>query len=108
MSKAADYSLGKVYVIKNTVNDILYIGSTCSSLGVRLRGHINAARSSKVFFYRALLHIGISKFSIHLIKNFPCTCKNELVDEEMRIVDEYLEESHNLYNAIGTKAATYV
>ena len=34
-----DYSKGKIYKILNTIDDEIYIGSTCETLGQRMSKH---------------------------------------------------------------------
>ena len=37
--QSKDYSQGKIYCIRNTISDEIYIGSTCQSLSQRMAQH---------------------------------------------------------------------
>ena len=38
---------GRIYIIKNTVNDKVYVGQTKVSLKLRFQNHLSAARNGK-------------------------------------------------------------
>jgi hypothetical protein len=60
----------KVYVIRNTVNGLEYVGVTISDLAARLRGHrANVYRGVKNKLYNAMRHYGPDKFRIELVRN---------------------------------------
>lgn len=99
-----DYSKSKIYKITNTENKIIYIGSTIQPLHKRFHTHRCYARTrfQESKFYLEMNNIGIEKFQIVLIKNFPCKDKTELHAEEYRIIQTYKPEE--LYNiTIGLK-----
>lgn len=78
-----DYSQGKIYKITNEVNDEIYIGSTCLKLTERFRGHKKSIKKYINFpFYKCINEIGIEKFKIELIENFPCNNNKELEQKE--------------------------
>ena len=92
--KKKDYQNGKIYCIRSYKTDLVYIGSSCQPLYKRLNEHKKA--------YKAYLKTGISKFTsskiyelddapyIELIKNYPCSCLDELRLEEgkhIRIIE---------------------
>ena len=70
-----DYKNGKIYKILNTVDDACYVGSTCQALSKRMAYH-RKARTRKVKntkgIYSKMLEIGVDKFYIELIENYPC------------------------------------
>ena len=89
-----DYSKGKIYCIRSHKTDLIYVGSTCQPLSKRLNMHKTS--------YKNYLKTGISKeYSykmyelddkpyIELIKNYPCSCLDELRQEEgqhIRLMD---------------------
>ena len=81
-----DYSKGKIYCIRSYKTDLIYVGSTCQPLSKRLNKHKTS--------YNTYLKTGISreysykiyelddKPYIELIKNYPCSCLDELRREE--------------------------
>ena len=78
-----DYSHGKIYKITNEVNDEIYIGSTCLKLTERFRGHKKSIKKYINFpLYKCINEIGIEKFKIELIENFPCNNNKELEQKE--------------------------
>jgi group I intron endonuclease len=99
--KVKDYSQGKIYRIVNSVNDKIYVGSTCSKLCKRMaqhRGSSNSKRDKDRKFYKAVNEIGVEYFRIILIKEFPCDNNNQLVSEEYKTMKELQENGVELYN----------
>lgn len=87
-----DYNNGRIYIIRNTVNDKVYIGSTTQSLTKRFYIH----KSSKMVkrnlirpFYKAMREIGEEHFYIELIENYPCKSKEELNAREGYWIRQY-------------------
>jgi hypothetical protein len=72
------YERGKIYMIQNVLNDEVYIGSTCNSLGRRMTKHRYDCKKGNSPFYKMMLELGIDKFYIELIENYPCDSKQEL------------------------------
>lgn len=101
VKKQKDYSKGKIYMIRNTENDKLYIGSTCQTLSQRMAKHRNSAkddRSTHYPLYVAFNEIGVSKFYIELLEDFPCERQEQLLKREGELIR--LHESHaNGYNS---------
>lgn len=82
------YSTGKVYKLVNSVDNEIYVGSTCKKLTDRLTDHKKKAkvRNSKV--YKHLTQIGWNNVSIELLENFACESKDELLKRERYYIDE--------------------
>ena len=96
-----DYSKGKIYKLVNTENDTVYIGSTCKKyLSTRMCSHRDAVTRFPGcgLLYPAMKEIGVDKFSIVLIHNFPCSSKVELETEEFKVIKLYLDNGKTLYN----------
>jgi group I intron endonuclease len=96
-----DYKDGKIYKIVNTVNDKIYIGSTKQTLKYRMYGHKGDSKrdSHKNYpFFQAVNEIGIDKFHIELIKEYPCENNKQLVKEEYKTMREMKENGIELYN----------
>lgn len=81
-----DYSKGKIYSIRSYKTDLIYIGSTCQPLSKRLNMH---KASYNYYLKNGTLKYMSSKIYelddspyIELIKNYPCSCLDELRREE--------------------------
>ena len=73
------YQNGRIYKIWNTINDEIYVGSTCNSLSRRMVHHRSAAKLGKSYkVYLTMNELGIDYFQIELIEYFPCQSKEEL------------------------------
>lgn len=94
----SDYRNGKIYQISNTVNNIIYIGSTITHLDKRLWNHRSRAKDETRLspLYIAMRELGSDKFSITLLKLFPCESKQELEIEELSVANQY--DKTLLYN----------
>ena len=98
-----NYLEAKIYQIVNSVNDTIYIGSTCQLLSKRMSVHRAYAlydyqNVRKLVVHKQMAELGVDKFRILLIKNYPCTTKAELESEEYRVMQEYLKNGTKLYN----------
>src|SRR5689334_9483620 len=115
-----DYHESKIYKIINSVNEKVFIGSTTfKTLGQKLAIHRkNCYRKDQITtysLYRAMRKLGKHKFSIILIKRYPCSSKEELIEEEERIIKTYpinviynlnvkiiYDEGERYYNLLST------
>lgn len=71
---------GRIYIIKNTVNDEVYVGQTKVSLKLRFQNHLSAARNGKDYIIgKAIRKYGEDKFYIELLEE--CTVE-ELNERE--------------------------
>ena len=87
-----DYSKGKIYIIRNTVNDLTYIGSTCQTLARRMIQHRSATKNNKqqhYKLYQAMNEVGKDAFYIELIEDYPCQTLDELLKREGEKIKEY-------------------
>ena len=63
--------MGSIYIIKNNINNKVYIGQTIQALNVRLQNHKMASRIEDTKFYAASILLAIdSKFSSVLFSKF--------------------------------------
>ena len=100
---APNYGLGKIYVIRNTVNAKLYVGSTVRTLAQRMvehRSKVKIAPTLNMPLYTAIREIGVQHFYIELIKDFPCERREQLHTEEGKHIREMNTMSPNGYNLI--------
>jgi len=77
-----DYKNGKIYVIRNHINDLIYIGSTTQSLSKRFSVHKINSNTKKYQLYQTMNDFGRENFYIELLELYPCSCKDELHKRE--------------------------
>ena len=80
-----DYKNGEIYCIRNNVDNDMYIGSTCSALSKRMSGHrtdmkLRPKTGSKL--YQRMEEIGLDKFYIELLLEYPSENKEQLQAKE--------------------------
>ena len=79
------YQHGKIYKIVNSIDKLIYVGSTIQPLNRRFTGHkFDAKRYPNSKLYKHFAKLGVDHFEIILIKNYPCNNKLELEIEEER------------------------
>jgi len=93
------YQNGKVYIIKNTSNDKVYIGSTINELNHRFCRHRYESVKSDRLMYCDMRNLGIEKFCIELIEHFPCNNRKELAKRE----GHYIEKYNSIENGYNTR-----
>ena len=89
--------MATVYIITNTENEKVYIGSTTQSLATRFREHKSRANKGvkRYLVYDEMRRIGFDKFSISpLIEN---VSKEDLLKAEIEAIKSY-EPKENLLN----------
>lgn len=93
-----DYKNGKIYKLVNDVNDMIYIGSTTTTMSRRFSGHKNQSKTASSNIYTAMRELGCDHFKIVLIELFPCTCKAELEAREYAVINGLARET--VYNSL--------
>jgi hypothetical protein len=93
-----NYKKGKIYMIVNDFNAVLYIGSTCQSLRKRMNAHRGASyiRDSKM--YNDMRTHDDKSFEMMLICKCPTNTKQELLMEEYKMINSFLRSGIQLYN----------
>ena len=87
-----NYNNSKIYIIKNSVNDSIYIGSTTQTLSQRVAQHRKATRNpqaNKFKIYRTMLDLGIENFFVELIEYYSCNTQEELRRREGQVIKEF-------------------
>lgn len=69
--------MGYIYIIKNTVNDKVYIGKTIQTLERRFQKHLSDSKKLDTHFARAIRKYGSDKFYIEQIEECPVAQMNE-------------------------------
>ena len=84
------YEQGKIYKLVNSVNDMIYIGSTTEPLHKRWVSHLtDYKRRPNNKLYTKIREIGIEHFKIILLSIYPCESKSQLVLREREEYDKY-------------------
>ena len=94
-----DYTKGKIYIIRNSQNDLTYIGSTCQTLAQRMAQHrrdMKYPKRQQYKLYQAMNELGVDAFYIELLEDYPCQKKEELLKKE----GERIRELNSEYNKI--------
>ena len=79
------YQNAKIYKIDNDVDNLIYVGSTITSLNKRFTQHKSRSkRCLNIKLYKHFAKLGIEHFKIILIKKYPCAGRTELEIEEER------------------------
>ena len=81
------YSRGKIYKLVNTVNDKIYVGSTCLSLTKRLSSHKAMAKSKPAPAHIHLNEIGWENIRIILVESVNAQNKDQLLQREQHYID---------------------
>lgn len=77
---------GFIYIIRNTINNKVYIGQTKTSVEQRWKEHLRHAQYGKQIINRAMKKYGIDKFYIEMLE----TCDLEDLDyKEMYYIELY-------------------
>lgn len=88
--------IGNLYIIRNTVNDKVYIGKTYNSIEHRFKEHKRDAKKlSDCKFYHAINKHGIDNFYIELLGQFE---EGILEEKEIEYIAKY-DSYHNGYNS---------
>ena len=89
--KPRDYKNGKIYCIRNHINDEIYVGSTCQSLSKRMAYHRQDCMKSNRYntlIYKMMSDLGRDNFYIELIEEYPCENSNQLTRREGELMRE--------------------
>lgn len=61
--------VGRIYIIKNTINDKVYVGQTTMSIEDRFKQHLNHSKSKNSYeFYQAISELGEENFYIESLE----------------------------------------
>ncbi len=97
-----DYSKGQIYVIRNTLNDNVYVGSTTQTISRRWAEHMRSMRRKKTKhykIYRAIEDLGIDNFYIEFVEAWPCENKGQLCAREGHYIRQ-MDSVKNGYNDV--------
>jgi group I intron endonuclease len=90
--KQMSYQNGKIYCIRNYINDEVYVGSTTDLLSKRFSTHKrkrNSVKSEKIPLYMLMRDIGKDNFYIELMEEYPCNNLEQLRKREGEMMRLY-------------------
>ena len=95
-----DYSKAKVYKVCNSIDNELYVGSTCQSLSQRMGEHRRGARKTRsqhFRLYQKMNKLGVENFTIVLLEEMP-ECQN--IEQLRKKEREKIEELNATLNQL--------
>jgi group I intron endonuclease len=98
--KGKHFENGRIYCIRNIMNDMIYIGSTTQSLSKRFSVHKSMHKNQKyknIKLYNAMIEYGIENFYIELIYEIKCN-NIEILKKEEQINIRLYNSINNGYN----------
>jgi ribosomal protein L44E len=93
------FKYGEIYLMKNTVTGLPYVGSTINKIAGRMNTHLNFARNNK----KSKLYTAMREhtFTIELLELFQYEHKNELRHRE----DHYISLHDSINNGYNSNRA---
>lgn len=89
---------GKIYIIRNDVNDKVYIGQTKRSIEKRFQEHATLTEAKRsLVLARAIQKYGVDKFHVELLQD-GFSNREDLDAAEIRYIEEYGCRAPNGYN----------
>ena len=91
---------GRIYIIRNTINNKVYVGQTTVSLKLRFQNHLSASRNGKGYIIgKAIRKYGEHNFYIELLEE---CLQEELNDREMYWISYFKSCNYNFGYNIST------
>ena len=81
---------GKIYAIRNHINDEVYVGSTGNDLGRRMGNHRQRCRKlagKGNRLHTLMFELGPSAFYIEVLEDYPCSSAAELRMKESKWIE---------------------
>lgn len=95
--------LGNIYIIRNKINNKVYIGQTVQSIKIRFTNHIMASRIEDTKFYRAIRKHGEKNFYIELLEEVPL---EKLDEREIYWIKEFDSYNNGYNSTLGGQGVT--
>ncbi len=94
-----DFKNGRIYCIRNMIDDDIYVGSTCQPISKRMAKHRenrNDKRNRNMKLYVKMRDIGVDNFYIELIEECPCDNLEQLRRREGHFIREMATLNQNI------------
>lgn len=103
--------VGRIYLIKNSINDKPYVGETLSSINKRLKQHLDQAFYEKSTCYNCRLHKAIRELGrdVFYIEELECvtnTDRCELKRILKKLEKEYIEKYNSFENGYNSNSGS--
>ena len=95
-----DFKNCKIYQVRNTVPNDIYIGGTCQQLRMRMAIYRKCSVSHNGLLYEELRRLGKHHFYIELVEEYPCENKYQLTARKQY----YIRDRGTLNNRTTTDA----
>ena len=83
-----NYTNGLIYKITNTIDNMIYIGSTTIDINERYIRHLQDSLFKPSKLYQHMRSLGKDNFKIELIEKCPCSTEKELTARESHFIRE--------------------
>ena len=94
--------MATVYIIRNSENEKVYIGSTLQPLRVRMNQHRSRAMKGRKYeIYDEMRRIGLDKFRIEPLVEIPGATSEEIHRAELDHIKSYPDKSNLLNRKLG-------
>lgn len=96
------YHYAKIYIIRNKINDLIYIGATINLISKRFTEHKGNAVNNRFInskLYKAMNELGHDNFYIEIIEYFSCKNVEKLHEREDGYISLY-DSINNGYNSL--------
>ena len=93
------YQNGKIYCIRNNVDDDIYVGSTTQPLSKRMAKHRGDNKKEKQHnrkLHAKINELGIEHFYIELLEKYECNSNEELHQREGKWIREIATLNHQI------------
>jgi hypothetical protein len=98
INQKTNYNNGKIYKIINSVNDKIYVGSTCNELTKRLMNHKSYSKKNpNIKLYENCNLVGWGNVKIELVEDFSCNDRVSLVEREQYYIEQLKPELNKNY-----------
>ena len=87
--------MGFIYIIKNFINNKVYIGQTSRNIEIRWKEHLRHCTSQDQPLYKAMVKYGKEKFYIQCLEE----CPDSILNEREKYWIDYFDSYNNGYNA---------
>ena len=94
--------MASIYIIRNKINNKVYIGQTIQTLNIRFTAHKMASRIEDSKFYRAMRKYGEENFYIELLETVAIESLNDREKYWIKQYDSYYNGYNSTFGGDGT------